>query len=130
MTANLSKAERVRSFLVAQPTLTHDQIARKCNTTKDYVDQVASRLRRKKKSLPDRRAARAAAVADHADAEVATPGDSASVPSSGIRLVTIERLTPPMVSKPAAWKEGYRCSVCGFEGEGKAPAACPKCGGA
>lgn len=122
-----STAGKVRAFLVTQPHWTHDQIARKCNTTKGYVDQVAAKMRRHEKSaLPNRRAARAAILEADADGQRATTGEAPSVASPGLRLVTIQRLTPPAVSKDPEWA----CDQCGHKGTGKPPAACPKCGGA
>lgn len=125
-----SVADRIRAFLVARPDWTHDRIARECKTTESYVDKVSSKARRQGKPLPNRREARKNAPPEDEGGSTVATSEAPRADHAGLRLVSIVQLTPPPVSPPKEGAPEWRCDQCGHEGSGKAPAACPKCGGA
>lgn len=125
----ISKAERIRGFLIHHPELSYDQMAREAGSTVKNVQKEATALRRRGIPLPDRRgnkpnqprAAPVRSVPDPAPTPVETAEPPANPTGSGIERVKV-RLTPTR-TQPAA---RLRCSSCGLEvDEKEAPEKCP-----
>lgn len=135
-----SKSSQIRKFLISREgaAMTAPEVAAKFGTTPGVVNNLRSEIRRRGIPRPRREPHRsetltsetASALPGESPATSDSPEHVAALTATGLEFVRVRLTTPSAVSEtPTQDAEGWQHD-CGATGQGKAPAACPKCGGA